>query len=126
MPHNHKNKPSSNHTLTRDDLARAVYDRFDDLSFATARRLVDSILEEMLASLASGKTMKLHKFGAFVVRNKNERIGRNLRTGEAALVKPKKVVVFKASPNLKAAVNGALRRRLVSNIAEVGPEKAAD
>jgi integration host factor subunit alpha len=92
-------------SVTRVSLARAIADRCGGLSLLEAKLLVDDVLEEMLDALARGQTLKLCKFGTFVVRMKNERPGRNPRTGAPVPVRARKVVVFKASATMKAAVN---------------------
>jgi integration host factor subunit alpha len=96
-------------TLTRAGLARAVYDRHQGLPLPEARRLVDSAIEEIIAAVTSGETLKLHKFGSFFVREKRGRVGRNPRTGAPATVESRKVVLFKASPCIKTAANGSPR-----------------
>ncbi|MEF3366516.1 integration host factor subunit alpha [Methylocystis sp. 9N] len=94
-------------TLTREDLAAAIHRRFNAMSRREAKRLTDSVIEEMAATLASGESLKLHDFGSFIVRAKNERSGRNPRTGAPVPIEARRVVVFKASPNMKAIVDGA-------------------
>ncbi len=96
-----------NDTLTRLDIAEAIFQRCQGLSKREAKRLVDSVIEEMIGVLTRGETLKLHDFGSFVVRKKGERAGRNPRTGARVPIEPRKVVVFKASPNMKATVNGS-------------------
>ncbi len=93
-------------TLTRQDIAQAVSFICRGLSQREAKRLVDGVIEEMTAALSRGETLKLHEFGSFLVRTKGERSGRNPRTGARVPIEPRKVVVFKASPNMKAAING--------------------
>lgn len=92
-------------TLTRQDLAVAIFDKCEGLSRREAKRLVDSVINEMVDTLGRGETLKLHDFGSFVVREKSERAGRNPRTGDAVPILSRRVVVFKASPNMKAMVN---------------------
>ena len=53
-----------------------------------------------------GETVKLSSFGSFVVRSKGERIGRNPKTGVEVPITPRRVMVFKPSNTLKAAING--------------------
>lgn len=93
-------------TLTREDIAAAVHRHFSAMSRREAKRLTDSVIEEMAATLASGESLKLHDFGSFVVRAKSERSGRNPRTGAPVPIEARRVVVFKASPNMKAIVDG--------------------
>jgi integration host factor subunit alpha len=96
-------------TLTRQDLALAIYERVGGLSRREAKKLTDCVIDEMVATLVSGETLKLHDFGSFVVRDKHERSGRNPRTGAPVPIDARRVVVFKASPNMKAAVNGGVQ-----------------
>ena len=49
--------------------------------------------------------MKISSFGSFLVRMKGERIGRNPKTGEEVPIKPRRVLVFRASHVLKDRVN---------------------
>lgn len=93
-------------TLTRQDIVQAIVDRCEGISRGKAKSLVDCVIEEIIATLALGQTMKLRNFGSFIVRTKNDRPGRNPRTGAAAPVPARKVVAFRAAPALKAAVNG--------------------
>jgi integration host factor subunit alpha len=62
----------------------------------------------MSAALASGERVKLSSFGVFTVRHKNERVGRNPRTGVTVPIAPRRSVTFSASPLLKSRVNGGL------------------
>jgi integration host factor subunit alpha len=93
-------------TLTRQDIALAIYENVEGISRREAKRLTDCVIDEMVSTLVSGETLKLHDFGSFVVRKKQERSGRDPRTGEPVPIDARRVVVFKASPNMKAAVNG--------------------
>jgi integration host factor subunit alpha len=94
----------SRSTVTRDDLAHAIYARIPGLSRTDAKALLDSALEEILSALARGEDLSLRRFGTFQIRSKDARPGRNPKTGAAALISPRRVVVFKAAPHLKSAV----------------------
>ena len=72
------------------------------LSKIDARELVDLLLEEVMATLAAGEQVKLSGFGNFELRDKNERPGRNPKTGESIPISARRVVTFKAGPTLKA------------------------
>ncbi len=69
-------------------------------------RLVNVILDEIGAALARGDRVELRGFGAFSVRKRDARKGRNPRTGEAVEVDGKAVPFFKAGKELRARVNG--------------------
>jgi len=69
-----------------------------------ARELVNSYFEELTASLAVGKQVRLSGFGNFDLREKNERPGRNPRTGEEIPISARRVVTFRPGQKLKARV----------------------
>ncbi len=90
-------------TLTRADLSEAVYQKVG-LSRTESSELVETVLDEICDSVVRGDSVKLSSFGSFVVRSKNERIGRNPKTGEEVPILPRRVMVFKPSNVLKQAV----------------------
>ncbi|WP_342362298.1 integration host factor subunit alpha [Terrarubrum flagellatum] len=92
-------------TKTRADLSEAVYQRLG-LSRAESAQLVEQVLKEICDSLERGENVKLSSFGSFIVRSKNERVGRNPKTGVEVPISPRRVMVFKASNVLKARING--------------------
>ncbi len=93
-------------TITRADLAEAVYAQVG-LSRNESSDLVEQTLDEMMAALVKGDNVKLSSFGSFSVREKGERIGRNPKTGVEVPIKPRKVLVFRASHVLKDKINKA-------------------
>jgi integration host factor subunit alpha len=99
-------------TLTRQNIANAVFERCPTLSRREAKRLVDDVIDAMVETLVSGETLKLHDFGSFVVREKRERSGRNPRTGARVAIDSRKVVMFKASPSMKATVHVGVQDKL--------------
>ncbi len=96
------------HTLTRRAIASAVFERCGSVSRREAKQLVDEVINEMVETLTQGETLKLHDFGSFVVREKRGRSGRNPRTGAKVAIEARKVVMFKASPNMKATVHAGV------------------
>ena len=100
-----RTNPEGGRTVTRADLAEAVYRRVG-LSRAESADLVQSFLEEICAAAERGETVKLSSFGSFVVRSKSQRIGRNPKTGVEVPILPRRVMVFKPSNVLKARING--------------------
>lgn len=69
-------------------------------------RVVNVILNEIGGALARGDRVELRGFGAFSVRTRDARKGRNPRTGETVTVPAKTVPFFKAGKELRARVNG--------------------
>ena len=97
----------ANRTLTRADLAEAVYQEVG-LSRNESADLVEAILAEVSGSLVSGENVKISSFGSFLVRHKGRRIGRNPKTGEEVPIEPRRVLSFRASQVLKDRINASL------------------
>jgi integration host factor subunit alpha len=93
-------------TLTKKDIALVIGDRLKRLSRRDAAKALDCVLEEMLWALETDGALKLRGFGSFAVREKPPRQGRNPRSGVTAPITARKVILFKASENLKTAMNG--------------------
>jgi integration host factor subunit alpha len=92
-------------TVTRAELSEAVY-RKVGLSRAESAELVEQVLGEISDSLAAEEDVKLSGFGAFLVRSKGERVGRNPKTGVEVPLEKRTVLMFKPSNVLKAQING--------------------
>ena len=109
----HRDRDSQNRgrTLTRTDLARAVVNWRNTVSLSDAKFLVDGVIEEVISALAEGHALRLRNFGSFLVRAKSARPGRDLRTGEVVPIAARKVAIFRASPKMRAAVNGEAPRQ---------------
>ena len=90
-------------TVTRADLSEAVWQEVG-LPGREAAQLVDMVIEAIAERLAAGETVKISGFGSFTLRDKGPRLGRNPKTGEAAEISPRRVVVFRASPGLKKRI----------------------
>lgn len=95
----------SGRTITRADLAEAVYEQVG-LSRNESSDLVEAVLDEMMGALIKDENVKISSFGSFSVRQKGERIGRNPKTGVEVPILPRKVLVFRASHVLKDRING--------------------
>jgi integration host factor subunit alpha len=107
----------SGKTLTRADLAEAVY-RKVGLSRTESAELVESILREICDAIVRGETVKLSSFATFHVRDKNQRVGRNPKTGEEVPILPRRVMTFKAS--------NVLKNRIVQGHASRAQSRKAD
>ena len=90
-------------TLTRADLAESVY-RKVGLSRTESAQLVEMVLDEVCDAIVRGESVKLSSFATFQIRDKNERIGRNPKTGEEVPISPRRVLTFKASNVLKSRI----------------------
>ena len=92
-------------TLTRADLAEAI-NRKVGLSRAESLALVESILGQMSDAMSNGENVKISGFGTFTLRDKNERVGRNPKTGVEVPITPRRVLTFRASQMLKDRIAG--------------------
>ena len=89
--------------LTKADMAEKL---FEDLGLnkREAKELVEMFFEEVRAALENGRQVKLSGFGNFDLREKNERPGRNPKTGEEIPISARRVVTFRSGQKLKARV----------------------
>ena len=92
-------------TVTRTELSEAIYRRVG-LSRTKSANLVEQVLGEISDTLAAGEDVKLSGFGNFTVRSKDERVGRNPKTGVEVPIEQRRVMLFKPSEVLKAHMNG--------------------
>jgi integration host factor subunit alpha len=90
--------------LTRQGLGQAVNEQIG-LSKNDAGDLVDNFFSCIKQTLLAGEDVKLVNFGAFKVRDKSARRGRNPQTGESLEISRRRVVTFKPSKVLRAKVN---------------------
>ena len=68
-------------------------------------RIISTILDEITTALTRGDRVELRGFGAFSVKKRNARIGRNPRTGESVAVDTKVVPYFKTGKELRQRLN---------------------
>jgi integration host factor subunit alpha len=89
--------------LTKADMVEKL---FVDLGInkKDAKDLVDEFFEEIKSALAEGNSVKLSGFGNFDLRDKNQRPGRNPKTGEEIPITARRVVTFKPGQKLKIRV----------------------
>ena len=97
-------------TLTKTDLVQAVSDQ-NGFSLKRSAEIVEGLLEIMKRTLESGEDVLVSGFGKFVVKDKQERRGRNPATGEAMTLPSRRVVTFKCSGKLRQRINGNKRLR---------------
>ncbi len=91
-------------SLTRADLSEAMHNQIG-LSRAECSHLVESILVHMSDALTKGEPVKISGFGTFMLRDKLARVGRNPKTGVEVPIAPRRVLTFRASPQMRAKVS---------------------
>jgi integration host factor subunit alpha len=91
--------------LTKEEIIDSVH---QELGFAKKQstEMVESLLEIIKSTLASGDDVLVSGFGKFCVNEKQERRGRNPATGDEMMLRPRRVVTFKCSGKLRKKVNG--------------------
>ena len=89
--------------LTKADMAESLFNELG-LNKREARELVELFFEDLRAALASGEQVKLSGFGNFDLRDKNQRPGRNPKTGKEIPITARRVVTFRPGQKLKARV----------------------
>ncbi len=90
-------------TLTKADLVECLFSELG-LNKREAKEIVEAFFEAILDALEKRQNVKLSGFGSFHLRDKPERPGRNLRTGETISIAARRVVTFYASQKLKTRV----------------------
>jgi integration host factor subunit alpha len=90
-------------TLTKAELADALFEELG-LNKREAKEFVDLFFEEMRTRLESGEEVKLSGFGNFELRTKNQRPGRNPKTGEEIPILARRVVTFRPGQKLRMRV----------------------
>ncbi len=90
-------------SLTKADIANRLFDEVG-LNKREAKEFVDAYFEEIRAALESGENVKLSGFGNFQLRQKNQRPGRNPKTGEEIPISARRVVTFRPGQKLRARV----------------------
>lgn len=89
--------------LTKAEMAEQLFERVG-LNKREAKEFVDTFFEAVSEALERGDQVKLSGFGNFGLRKKNQRPGRNPKTGQEIPISARRVVTFRAGQKLKARV----------------------
>jgi integration host factor subunit alpha len=89
--------------LTKAELAEALFEQLG-LNKREAKEFVDFFFEQVRHSLEAGEQVKLSGFGNFELRDKNQRPGRNPKTGEEIPISARRVVTFRPGQKLRLRV----------------------
>ncbi|MEM8622710.1 MAG: integration host factor subunit beta [Pseudomonadota bacterium] len=106
-PHPLQNTPISSRevSMIKSELIQKIADENPHLYQRDVEKIVSTVFEEITAALARGDRVELRGFGAFSVKTRDARTGRNPRTGEAVPVPEKKVPFFKAGKDMRERMN---------------------
>ncbi|MCV2894534.1 integration host factor subunit beta [Lentibacter sp. XHP0401] len=92
--------------MIRSELVQKIAEENPHLFQRDVERIVNTIFEEIIDAMARGDRVELRGFGAFSVKKRDARTGRNPRTGEAVDVEEKYVPFFKTGKLLRDRLNG--------------------
>ena len=93
--------------MIRSELIQILAEENPHLYQRDVEKIVNTVFEEIIDAMARGDRVELRGFGAFSVKKRDARTGRNPRTGEAVDVDEKHVPFFKTGKLLRDRLNGA-------------------
>ncbi len=91
--------------MIRSELVQKIADENPHLYQKDVERIVGTIFDEIINAMAAGDRVELRGFGAFSVKKRKSRLGRNPRTGESVEVAEKHVAFFKTGKLLRDRLN---------------------
>ncbi|ADO41881.1 integration host factor subunit beta [Ketogulonicigenium vulgare] len=92
--------------MIRSELIQKIADENPHLYHRDVENIVNTIFDEITEALAKGNRVELRGFGAFSVKHRDSRTGRNPRTGDPVDVEEKSVPFFKTGKLLRDRLNG--------------------
>jgi integration host factor subunit beta len=91
--------------VIKSELVQRIAEKNPHLYQRDIEKIVNAILDEVTNALASGNRVELRGFGAFSVKKREARLGRNPRTGEHVDVNEKVVPFFKTGKEMRERLN---------------------
>ncbi|MBM3542563.1 MAG: integration host factor subunit beta [Alphaproteobacteria bacterium] len=91
--------------MTRSELIQRLTEMNPHLYQRDVERIIGTIFDEITEALSRGDRVELRGFGAFSVKRRGPRVGRNPRTGSSVQVAEKHVPLFKAGKELRERLN---------------------
>ena len=92
--------------MIRSELIAQIAEENPHLYQRDVERIVNTVFEEIIEAMSRGDRVELRGFGAFSVKQRDARMGRNPRTGESVAVEEKSVPFFKTGKLLRDRLNG--------------------
>jgi integration host factor subunit beta len=91
--------------MIKSELVKRIAEQKPDLYPRDVEKIINAILDEIVAALARRDRVELRGFGAFSVRSRRARTGRNPRTGAHVTVEQKSVPYFKTGKEMRERLN---------------------
>ncbi|MDF2115773.1 integration host factor subunit beta [Roseiarcaceae bacterium H3SJ34-1] len=93
--------------MIKSELVQRIADKNPHLYHRDVENIVNAILGEITNALSRGDRVELRGFGAFSVKRRDARVGRNPRTGEHVSVEQKSVPFFKTGKEMRERLNAS-------------------
>ena len=90
--------------ITRDEISEYIYREFG-LTKIDCNEFVNELINLLIEGLRTEKSIKIHNFGTFKIKEKKERIGRNPKTKEPFVISARNVINFTPSKNILDFIN---------------------
>ena len=90
--------------MTKADIVEKIHTS-TGMTQKVSAEMVEAVFSIIKSTLETGETLKISGFGSFVVKQKNDRRGRNPQTGETITIEARRVLSFKPSTVLRDAIN---------------------
>ena len=108
--------------MIKSELIQRLAEQNPHLYQRDVERIVSTIFDEITAALSRGDRVELRGFGAFSVKRRPARIGRNPRTGESVQVAEKHVPFFKSGKQIRERLNAGNKPDAAAGDGEIGGE----
>lgn len=96
--------------MTKSELIQKLAEQNPHLYLRDVEKIVDTVFDEITDALSQGDRVELRGFGAFSVKERDARMGRNPRTGESVYVEAKRLPFFKTGKGLRDRLNPDLAK----------------
>jgi integration host factor subunit beta len=91
--------------MIKSELVECVMHSYPGLNHRDSEIAVNAVFDAIAEALARGDRVEIRGFGAFVAKQHGSRVGRNPRTGQSVAVRAKRALKFKASKEIRQALN---------------------
>ena len=91
--------------MIKSELIQRIAEKNPHLYHRDVERIINTVFDQIIKALRDGDRVELRGFGAFSVKSRDSRMGRNPRTGDAVKVEAKRVPFFKTGKELRERLN---------------------
>jgi integration host factor subunit beta len=93
--------------MIKSELIQKIAEKNPHLYHRDVERIINTVFDQIINALREGDRVELRGFGAFSVKSRNSRMGRNPRTGDSVKVEAKRVPFFKTGKELRERLNAS-------------------